>query len=209
MIIPTIKLEQSLWDKGYAIVAGVDEAGKGPWAGPVTAGAVVITDKSQIVKTVRDSKLMTKIQREKAFDEICKKSTAFGVGIVSHEEIDSLGIDFAVKRAMMQALREIEKNFTLQIDFVIVDGARTKILDTYKSQRILDGGLYHYAISAGSVLAKVTRDRIMKQYAKEFPNYFFEQHVGYGTKVHQHALKQFGPCEIHRKSFAPIKSLLA
>ncbi len=209
MIIPTIKLEQTLWEKGFIIVAGVDEAGKGPWAGPVTAGAVVIKDKSQVVATVRDSKLMTKIQRENAFDEICKKSTAFGVGIVSHKEIDTLGIDFAVKKAMMQALQEIEKNFALKIDFVIVDGARTKPLDNYNSQRILDGGLYHYTISAGSVLAKVTRDRIMKKYAKQFPNYLFEQHVGYGTKNHQNALKQFGPCEIHRKSFAPIKSLLA
>ncbi len=208
MIIPTIKLEKSLWLKGYAIVAGVDEAGKGPWAGPVTAGAVVIQKKSQIVKSVRDSKFMTKIQREKAFEEICQKSSAFGIGIVSHEDIDILGIDFAVKKAMLLALQEIEKNFQLKIDFVIVDGARTKQLDTYMSQRILDGGLYHYSISAGSVLAKVTRDRIMKQYAKQFPNYCFEQHVGYGTKIHQIALKQFGPCEIHRKSFAPIKALL-
>lgn len=208
MIIPTINLEKSLWDKGFIHIAGVDEAGKGPWAGPVTAGAVVIHKKSQIVKTVRDSKLMTKIQRDKAFDEICKKSSAFGVGIVSHDEIDSLGIDFAVKKAMMVALQEIENNFNIKLDFVIVDGARTKPLDTYVSQRILDGGLYHYSISAGSVLAKVTRDRIMKKYAQDFPNYLFEQHVGYGTKAHQNALKQFGPCQIHRKSFAPIKALL-
>ena len=106
---PHIKLEQSFWEKGFLHVAGVDEAGKGPWAGPVSAGAVIIHKKKQIVSSVRDSKLMTAMQREKAFDKICKKSSAYGIGMVSHEEIDAIGIDFAVKKAMMLALAELEK----------------------------------------------------------------------------------------------------
>lgn len=208
MIIPTLAYEQALWKKGYSIIAGVDEAGKGPWAGPVTAGAVVIKNKKQIIPGVRDSKLMTKKQREEAFDQICNKSLAFGIGIVSAEEIDLVGIDYAVKKAMELALDAIQKKFHITIDFVLVDGIRTKQLDHFSSQRILHGGLYHYTIAAGSVLAKVTRDRIMKEFAKQYPQYLFEKHVGYGTKEHQEALQRFGSCPIHRKSFAPIKKLL-
>lgn len=207
MVIPTIILEQSLWKKGYLHVAGVDEAGKGPWAGPVTAGAVVIHAAQQVVSSVRDSKLMSAGQRERAFEEICKKSTAYGVGIVDAQEIDAIGIDMAVKKAMGLALAEAEKMLGVKLSYVIVDGSRTKILDVYLSQRILKGGLYHYTIAAGSILAKVTRDRIMQEYALEYPEYQFDRHVGYGTKIHQDALKKFGPCPLHRTSYAPIKAL--
>lgn len=189
-------------------VAGVDEAGKGPWAGPVTAGAVMIQDEKQVVKSVRDSKLMTAAQRENAFDEICQKSTAFGIAIISAEEIDSIGIDYAVKKAMTMALEQIEEKNKRKLDHVIVDGSKTKPLDKFTAKRILKGGLYHYSISAGSVLAKVTRDRIMKQLAQEYPKYGFEKHVGYGTALHIKKLQEHGPCPIHRKSYAPIKKLL-
>lgn len=208
MIIPNTRLEELLWQKGYVNVAGVDEAGKGPYAGPVTAGAVIIHSPSQVVSSVRDSKLMNAQQREDAFEKICKKSSAFGIGIVEAEEIDVIGIDWAVKKAMMMAVQQIEKNFNLQISYIIVDGSKTKPLDTYLSQRILKGGLYHYSISAGSILAKVTRDRIMVQLSKKYPKYEFEKHMGYGTKLHQNLLQTYGPCEIHRKSYAPIKKLL-
>lgn len=208
MIIPNISLEKELWQKGFLHVAGVDEAGKGPWAGPVTAGAIVIHKEDQIIPTVRDSKLMTKKQREKAFGDICKQSSAFGIGIVSAEEIDKAGIDNAVRKAMLKALEEIEKNFAIAISYVIVDGSKTKTLEKYPSRKILKGGLYHYSISAGSVLAKVTRDRIMLAYAKQYPHYSFDRHVGYGTKIHQKALRTYGACPIHRKSYAPIKQLL-
>ena len=208
MIIPTISLENSLWQQGYINVAGVDEAGKGPYAGPVTAGAVMIHDNRQIVKSVRDSKLMNRKQREDAFEMICENSSAFGIGIVDTKEIDKIGIDLAVKKAMLLALYAIEEKFRLQISFVIVDGSKTKPLEIYPSKRILKGGLYHYSISAGSILAKVTRDRIMLNMAYKYPQYGFEKHVGYGTKLHQHALEKYGPCEIHRKSYTPIKNLL-
>ncbi len=207
MVIPTIALEEKLWREGFLHVAGVDEAGKGPLAGPVTAGAVMIHNENQVVESVRDSKLMTRLEREKAFEIICKKSTAFGIGIVSQEEIDDIGIEKAVRKAMLQALISLEEKFKLSISFVLVDGSRTLPLLKYKSQRILKGGLYHYSISAGSVLAKVTRDRIMKDFAKIYPQYLFEKHVGYGTKKHFALLKNYGPCPIHRKSFAPMKYL--
>src|SRR6185312_1744800 len=169
MIIPTISLEQQLWQKGYQYVAGVDEAGKGPLAGPVTAGAVCIHKEDQVVVGVRDSKLMSAKQREEVFGEICQKSSAYGVGIVSAEEIDEIGIDMAVKKAMLQALAKVEEQLDTSLNFVIVDGSKTKVLETYTSQRILKGGLYHYSIAAGSILAKVTRDRLMKNLAKDYP----------------------------------------
>lgn len=208
MIKPNISLEKLLWEKGYKNIAGVDEAGRGPWAGPLTAGAVVIHSAKQIVNFVRDSKLMTKIQREKAYKEICKKSSGFGIGIVSEKEIDLLGISKAVKKAMEMALINIELNFDIDISYVLVDGSKTMSLNNFKSERIKKGGLYHYSISAASVLAKVTRDRIMKQLASDYPKYGFDKHVGYGTKIHIQALEMYGISSIHRKSFIPIKNLL-
>ncbi len=205
MIIPTIKLEQKLWSEGYLNVAGVDEAGRGPLAGPVTAGAVVIHNEKQVVKSVRDSKLITPLQREKAYGTICNKSFAYGTGIVTHEEIDMIGIDMAAKKAMLLALQNLETNFRIHLDYVLVDGSKTKILETYVTQRILKGGLHHYTIAAGSVLAKVTRDRCMYEYAKSYPEYGFDRHVGYGTSYHLQTLDTYGPCPVHRKTFEPVK----
>ncbi|HUW24778.1 MAG TPA: ribonuclease HII [Patescibacteria group bacterium] len=207
MIIPDLSFEKQLWQKGYLNVAGVDEAGRGPWAGPVTAGAVVIHSAKQVVPIVRDSKKMTARQREKAFLVIREESSAFGVGIVSAEEINKIGINRAAQKAMLLALSEIENKFHLPISFVIIDGSRTLRLAEYRSERIKAGGLYHYSIAAGSVLAKVTRDRIMKKLASQYPQYGFEKHVGYGTKEHLEALKKFGPCPIHRQNYKPIKNL--
>jgi ribonuclease HII len=208
MIIPTTTLEQAFWKKGFLHVAGVDEAGKGPLAGPVSAAAVIIHQKQQIVKTVRDSKLMTEKQRAKAFYEICRKSSAFGVGIVSNREIDLLGIEKAVQKAMILSLQQIEKKYKLTISFVLVDGSKTLPLPHYASKRIMKGGLYHYSIAAASILAKVTRDRIMQKAAIQYPQYGFSHHVGYGTKFHFEALSKFGVCPLHRKTYAPIKTML-
>lgn len=207
MIYPTITLEEQLWSQGFLHVAGIDEAGKGPLAGPVTAGAVLIHRAEQVVSNVRDSKLLSAKQREHLFEIICEKSSAFGIGVVSSEEIDTLGIDFAVKKAMLLALAEIEQKLGEPLSFVIVDGSKTKELEKYQTKRILKGGLYHYSISAGSVLAKVTRDRMMKKIHEEYPAYGFLDHVGYGTKKHMEAIQKYGPCPIHRTSFEPIKSM--
>ena len=208
IIKPNIFLEKSLWEKGFKNVAGVDEAGKGPWAGPVTAACVVIHSEKQVVKTIRDSKIMTRIQREKAFPKIIRKSSAFGIGSVSEQEIDRIGIQKAVKKAMEIALRDLKLKFKIDISYILVDGSKTMPLRKNNVQRIKKGGLYHYSISAASVLAKVTRDRIMKKMARIYSNYGFERNVGYGTKMHFRKLEKHGVSPIHRKSFAPIKTML-
>lgn len=207
IVTPHIELEASLWEKGYVHVAGVDEAGKGPLAGPVTAGAILIHKSSQVVDGVRDSKLMSSLQREKVFERICQSSSSFGIGMVEAEEIDRIGIDTAVQKAMLLALDMLEKKFGTSLSYVIVDGSKTKILPRYQSLRIKKGGLYHYSIAAGSILAKVTRDRRMHEVARNYPQYGFERHVGYGTKVHLDAIEKYGPCPLHRMSFAPLKDL--
>jgi len=208
-IKPNILLEKSLWEKGFINVVGVDEAGKGPWAGPVVAACVLIHFEKQVVKDVRDSKKMTKIQREKAFAKIVKKSSAFGIGNVSEKEIDAVGIQKAVKKAMKSALKNMKSKFGFDTSYILVDGSKTMPLRKNNIQRIKKGGLYHYSISAASVLAKVTRDKIMINLAKKYPTYGFKEHVGYGTKSHFKALKKYGVCPIHRKSFSPIKNMLA
>ena len=207
IIKPNIFLERSLWEKGFENVVGVDEAGKGPWAGPVTAACVIIHSEKQVVEIVRDSKLMTKIQREKAYSKIIKKSSGFGIGIVSEQEIDKIGIQKAVKKAMINAIKDLKLKFKIDISYILVDGSKTIPIRKNNFQRIKKGGLYHYSIAAASVLAKVTRDKIMVSLAKKFPSYGFERHVGYGTKMHFKALEKYGVCEIHRKSFAPIKTM--
>lgn len=208
MIKPNISLEKSLWEKGFVNVVGVDEAGKGPWAGPVIAGAVVIHSPEQVIPQVRDSKTMTKIQREKAFEKIIKKSSGFGIGVVSEKEIDAIGIQKAVKKSMMMAIKDLKLKFKIDISYILVDGSKTMPLRKNDVQRIKKGGLYHYSISAASVLAKVTRDKIMKKQASLYPMYGFEKHVGYGTKNHINALIAHGISPIHRKSFMPIKNML-
>lgn len=208
MIYPDIKLEQELWKEGYKYVVGLDEAGRGPLAGPVVAGAVVILGEDQVVSDVRDSKKMSQKKRELAFVEIQKVSSACGVGIVSASEIDTLGIQRAVQKAMMMAMEIVESKLGSKIDFVIADGENILSIPRYKMKKMNKGDLLHYSISAGSVLAKVTRDHIMYDYAKRFPEYGFDSHVGYGTKKHIEALEKFGACDIHRRSFNPVSKFL-
>lgn len=207
MKYPDTKLEEKLWQKGFRYVLGVDEAGRGPLAGPVVVGAVLIENPKQVVENVRDSKKMTKKQRKKAFVEIQEKSTAFGIGIVDAKEIDRVGIKEAVKEAMILAVSEVEKKIKKKVDYIISDGA-VYLLDDHKMMSISRGDLNHYSIAAASVLAKVTRDMIMEEYSKKYPNYGFEKHMGYGTKMHLDAISKHGICDIHRKSYEPIKITL-
>lgn len=207
MIYPDIKLEERLWSQGYKLVLGLDEAGRGPLAGPVVAGGVVITKESKIIPTVRDSKKMTEKQRNEAFEKIKESVLAYGVGIIGSREIDRIGIQEAVLRAMVTVLEVIEAKLNKRVDYIIADGTNILEIPRYKMDRIKQGDLNHYSISAGSVLAKVTRDRIMRKYHEKYPEYGFDTHVGYGTKKHIEAIKKFGITEIHRKSFAPINKL--
>lgn len=207
MIMPDTKLEEKLWRRGLKYVVGVDEAGRGPLAGPVVVGAVLILSKSEVVDGVRDSKMLSKNQREALYDNITKCSTAWGIGIVNSNEIDRMGIKNAVKEAMILAVSDVEKKLKNKIEYVISDGA-VYLLDDRKMLSINHGDMYHYSISAASIIAKVTRDRIMDEYAKKFPKYGFEKHMGYGTKLHLEAISKYGICDIHRRSYAPIKKAL-
>lgn len=208
MQFPDIELEKKLWKEKYKIVVGIDEAGRGPLAGPVVAGACVINSEEQVIPTVRDSKKMTEKQRNIAFDLIKENSLAYGVGIVSAREIDRVGIQEAVLIAMQTALEVTEEMLQQKADYLIVDGGNVSIIPKYRMDRIKAGDLYHYSIAAGSVLAKVTRDRIMHRYHDKFPVYGFDTHVGYGTKKHMDALLRNGPCPIHRRSFKPVAKLV-
>jgi len=207
MIYPDTKLEERLWSEGYKLIVGLDEAGRGPLAGPVVASGVVISDLSQVIPEVRDSKKMTEKQRDKAYVEIKKLSLAYGIGLVGPREIDKMGIQKAVLQAMTTAVEIIERKLNSKVDYIIADGMNILSIKNYKMDKIKKGDLYHYSIAAGSVLAKVTRDKLMREYHEKYPEYGFDTHVGYGTKKHMEALKRYGATEIHRRSFKPVANL--
>jgi ribonuclease HII len=197
--------EDKLKVKGFDLIVGVDEAGRGPLAGPVVASAVLL--KSRIFKNrIDDSKKLSPHQREKSFGEIIDKSV-FGIGIIGHRQIDSFNILVATQMAMEQAIAELAdklkplKNKRLH---VIVDGnVRLRIDFDYTS--IIKGDTLSKSIAAASIIAKVTRDRIMREYDAVYPEYGFARHKGYPTKDHRKAIVKFGPCLIHRKSFCGVK----
>jgi len=193
--------ENALWERGISLVAGVDEAGRGPLAGPVVAAAVIFPP-GVTIPGVDDSKKLTSSQREALFDEIHARALAAGVGVVEHDEIDSINILQATYRAMGAALATL----AVKPEHVLVDGNRfcgTGIPFT----AIVDGDAQCHAIAAASIIAKVTRDRIMCAYDRMFPGYGFAGHKGYGTAAHREALVRLGPCPIHRLTF--LKNIAA
>lgn len=208
MVFPDIELEKKLWSRGIKYVVGIDEAGRGPLAGPVCAGAVVIDSKTELSPLVRDSKKMTEKQRNESFDFILSNSLACGVCMIDSKIIDRVGIQEAVRLAMEGALREVEKMLGKRAEYLIVDGVNVELIEDYNMLKIKGGDIKHYSISAASILAKVTRDRYMKEISKKYPEYGFEKHVGYGTKLHMDAIKKYGICPIHRRSFSPIKEMV-
>jgi len=195
--------DKQFYDMGFRALAGVDEAGRGPWAGPVVASAVILPCNVSL-QGLDDSKKLSPKKREEIFEQINRSALAVGVGIVDHEKVDTLNILQATLMAMRQALNSLK----IKPDLVLVDGNIRVPGVEYEQRSIVDGDQKSAAIAAASVIAKVTRDRIMLEFAKEFPQYGFENHKGYGTKEHQEALASFGPCRIHRKSFEPIAKLL-
>ncbi len=202
MIYPDTKKEEELWSKGLKYVVGIDEAGRGPLAGPVVVAGVVIVNHDDVVDSVRDSKKMTKKKREEAFELIKEKSLSYGISIISSKEIDRVGIKYAVRNGMQKVIEEIEKKLKEKVNYIISDGAVYPIKG-YDMEIIDRGDTLHYSIAAASILAKVTRDRIMEEYSKQYPVYGFERNAGYGTKEHLESIKEYGICEIHRKSFKP------
>ena len=181
-------------------IAGVDEAGRGPLAGPVVAAAVIL-DKKRIPKSLDDSKRMTAEAREDAYARIMEAAIV-GVGEASVDEIDLVNIRQAAWRAMHLALEQLDP----KAQHVLVDGLRIKWL-TYPQTALVQGDARSYSIAAASVLAKVTRDRMMREFEKQFPGYGFAEHKGYGTPRHLAAIRQLGPCPIHRRTFAPFRPI--
>lgn len=185
------------------IIAGIDEAGRGPLAGPVVAGCVVL-DKSKEILFINDSKKLSKKKRDELYDIIINDSFAYGVGIVSEKVIDEINILEATHIAMKEAFENASKmyfdKYCKNIDLLFVDALKIKNVDV-KQVSIVHGDALSISIAAASIVAKVTRDRLMEEYDKKYPEYGFAKHSGYGTKFHMDKLKEIGPCEIHRKSF--------
>jgi len=208
MKLPDVSLEKYYWGKGIDLIAGIDEVGRGPWAGPVVAGAVMIIDESQCVDGVRDSKKLTKRKRNDLSYAIIEASQGYGLGIVNEIEIESIGIANAVKKAMELATINLENKLGKTMQFLLIDGENVKTPSNYKCLKENFGDNLHYSIAASSIVAKVARDKIMEDYAEDFPEYGFELNSGYGTKKHRDALVEYGICKIHRKTYKPIKKLI-
>jgi ribonuclease HII len=189
------------WDVG-GLIAGVDEAGRGPLAGPVMAAAVILDDRRPIVG-LADSKKISPRRREALFDEIRAKALCCSIAQASVEEIDALNI----LQATLLAMRRAVMGLRLPPKLVLVDGNRLPVLDI-RAEAIVKGDDKVPAISAASILAKVSRDRWCQDYHQQFPQYGFDQHKGYGTAEHLAALRLHGPCPQHRRSFKPVTDLL-
>ena len=192
--------DEEFLNRGFTSLAGVDEAGRGPLAGPVVASAVIVRDFS-FLTWVDDSKKMTPGAREKACDEILAKCRV-GIGVVEADEIDRINILEAALKAMQEAVTKLGE----APGCILIDGNKSPKLP-FRQFAIVDGDAKSFSIACASIVAKVTRDRMMDYYDELYPRYGFAKHKGYGTGAHVKALKEHGPCRIHRKSFEPVKSL--
>lgn len=195
------EIECRLYSKGYKLIAGVDEAGRGPLAGPVCAAAVILPE-DLIIEGINDSKKLTEKNREQLFDVICEKAVAYAIEFVSPDVIDQINIKQATSLAMHNAVQ----NLDIMADYVIVDG-NDKIPYDIPYEYVVKGDAKSQTIAAASILAKVSRDRLMVELDDEFPEYGFKKHKGYGTKVHCEAIQKYGILPIHRKSFMTDKVL--
>jgi ribonuclease HII len=202
---PSLKFERAFWKRGYTFIAGADEVGRGAWAGPVVAGAIILPPMKRIpreVRLVRDSKLLSPAQREKLVEPIHSFALAYAVGAASRIEIDELGIVPATKLAMQRALAALSP----QPNAWLIDALT--LPDLGLPQRgIIRGDQLSLSIACASILAKVARDHLMVELDRELPGYGFDRHKGYGTAQHLIALKKMGASPAHRASFAPIKNL--
>jgi len=204
-----LPMERDLWDyetkareKGYRLVAGADEAGRGPLAGPVVAAAVVLPPDA-ILQGLDDSKKLSPAKREELFPKIQTQAIAYGVAVVNPEVIDEINILQAALLAMKQAV----EMFPSDPDLLLIDGNQ-KIDSSIEQWTIVKGDAKSFSISAASVLAKVTRDHIMEDYHHLYPQYEFARHKGYGTRLHRDLIAEHGPCPIHRSTFKGVAEYL-
>jgi ribonuclease HII len=199
---PTDYFERMYYGQGYQRIAGVDEVGRGPLAGPVVAAAVILP-KDGIGQKLFDSKKISSKKRENLYDLILSETLGVGIGMIGQEEIDLLNIFQATLKAMALAV----KNLPIRPDFILIDGPQGLRLPI-PQKPIRKGDQLSNSIAAASIVAKVTRDRMMVEWHREYPQYNFAKHKGYGTKEHRRAIEKFGICELHRKTFRGVKEYL-
>ena len=188
--------ECELRSKGYKYICGIDEAGRGPLAGPVVVASVIMPENSMI-EGVNDSKKVSEKKREKLYDLILEEAISYGVGIIDQNEIDEINILNATKKGLTKSINELK----IKPDLILVDALTHIDTNGIPYESIIKGDAKSYSIAAASIIAKVTRDRIMREWDKIYPQYGFEKHKGYGTAAHISAIKEYGLCPLHRKSF--------
>ncbi|MBU4332608.1 ribonuclease HII [Patescibacteria group bacterium] len=211
MILPTLLREKKLWEQGYENIVGLDEVGRGPWAGPLLAAGVVVhrnqassVNRQAIFKYVRDSKLLSWRQREMIYNELSSCDWLdWAVGIVEVAEVDTLGIGEASRLAMRRAIGQL----SLRPDFLLIDAVKLPEY-TRQSESIIKGDVQVFSIACASIIAKVIRDNMMRELAQKYPYWGFDKHKGYGTAFHSAMIEKYGVSEAHRKSFRPIKRVL-
>lgn len=199
--MPDYEFEKAAVNSGFSFICGVDEAGRGPLAGPVCAAAVILPE-GAVIEGLDDSKKLTEKKREKLYDIIKQTAVAYSVAYGTLEEIETVNILEATYLAMNRAI----EGLTVKPDFALIDGNRVPRGIKIPCETVVKGDSKSMSVAAASVLAKVTRDRLMLEYDKKYPEYNFKKHKGYGTKEHTELIKQYGPCEIHRLSF--LKNIL-
>lgn len=199
--MPDYSYEKAAATSGFKLICGVDEAGRGPLAGPVCAAAVILPEDLEI-EGLNDSKKLSEKKREQLFDIITEKALAYCVAYGTLEEIEEKNILQATFLAMNRAIEGLELN----ADFALIDGNKIPAGIKIPAAAIVKGDAKSMSIAAASILAKVSRDRLLMEYDKQYPEYQFAKHKGYGTKLHTDLIKEYGPCEIHRLSF--LKNIL-
>ena len=188
--------ENKLYESGLKYIAGIDEAGRGPLAGPVVVGVAIMKSDS-FIEGINDSKKISESKREKLYEQITEEALAWSVGVVTEKEIDDLNILNATKKALERALESLE----IRPDRILVDALEHIDTKGVPYTSVIKGDAKIYSISAASIIAKVTRDRMMREYDEVYPEYGFAKHKGYGTAAHIAAIKTYGPCPLHRRTF--------
>jgi ribonuclease HII len=204
-VVPTLSEERHLWSQGFDLVAGMDEVGRGPLAGPVVAAAVILSPSADFrwLFHVRDSKELSAAEREELAPYIWRDALAVGVGFVSHTAIDRIGIAEATRLAMLGAIGQMQR----RPDYLLIDAFSIPAC-ILPQKGIIDGDARCISIAAASIVAKVARDRFMEQHDQRFAGYGFAQNKGYATRQHLEALRRLGPCALHRRSFSPVRDMV-
>lgn len=203
MLLPTLNIEKKLWNSGYSLVCGLDEVGRGSFAGPVVVGAVIFPKDSRIIYGVADSKLLKPRKRKQLESRIKNEALCWSIAEINVATINRVGIGKATQVAFRKAIKSLEK----KPEFVLIDAFYVKHFNRKNQRAVKEGDSICASISAASIIAKVHRDKLMKRLHKKYPKYGFSKHKGYGTKKHQDALRKYGLSRIHRKSFNLSKFL--